>query len=362
MPGTVAERTTSRRRVGEIVPLTAEQSDRLATLYEEYGRRLVGYAYSQLQGRGHIGSGAWKLAEDVTQEMWVQLARDGGRCPLLGDESEEYGAGLLFHRVKQAISHHFHLFSSDETSMDFDDPVICNWLCPLMPGQCALVELPAYLAKMVDALPEQERAALLLMLDGLDPRSMAEQLGCGDTTAVRLANAAVLMLQIDNPELTREPVAPESLPEWEQRALSELTAERRAALLRLEPVARQALLLKHQGLGRREIVKRLGLTYDTVGALFRCAPASPYGPKAKTTGRRPNSKFSQVAEALRKDIKTMRPGDRLPRRVELMERFGVGSRTIDNAWALLRGEGLIESNGLYGYTVTRSQNDMDQAA
>ncbi|TSB24033.1 GntR family transcriptional regulator [Streptomyces benahoarensis] len=58
----------------------------------------------------------------------------------------------------------------------------------------------------------------------------------------------------------------------------------------------------------------------------------------------------------------MRPGDRLPRRVELMERFGVGSRTIDNAWALLRGEGLIESNGLYGYTVTRSQNDMDQAA
>ncbi|MFE7902902.1 sigma factor-like helix-turn-helix DNA-binding protein [Streptomyces sp. NPDC057424] len=342
--------------------MTAAQSDRLASLYEAYGHRLVRYAYSQLRTWGHTGSDAWTLAEDITQGMWVRVAREGGRGPVLSEDPAESPAGLLFYRVKQEIIHHHRLFSSGEMAVDFGDPVTCNWLCPLMTSGCALVELPAYLAKMVDALPEQERAALLLMLDGLDPRSMAEHLDCADSTAERLANAAVLMLQIDNPELSREPVALESLAEWERRALSKLGAERRAALLRLESVTRQTLLLRQQGLSKKEISRRLGLGYDAVAIAVRCAPASPFSSKSKSTGRRANSKFAQVADALREDIKAMQPGDRLPRRVELMERFGVGSRTIDNAWAVLRGEGLIESNGIYGYTVTRTQGDMERAA
>lgn len=343
------------------MPLTAEQSALLASLYEEYRRRLVRYAYSQLRKWDRVGADVWTLAEDITQGMWVQVAREGTRGPL-GEASVENMGGLLFYRVRQEISRHFKLYSAGETAVDFADPVTCNWLCPLMPSGCALVELPAYLATMIKALPEQERAALLLMLDGLDPRSMAERLGCGDTTAVRLANSAVLMLQIDNPELSREPVALESLPQWEREALSALSPERRAALLRLEPTTRQALLLKHQGLSKREIAKRLGLTYDATAAIVRCVYA-PGAPAArKSTGRRANSKFVQVADALREDIKAMRPGDRLPRRVDLMARFGVGSRTIDNAWAVLRSESLIESNGLYGYSIIRTQGDMEQAA
>jgi DNA-directed RNA polymerase specialized sigma24 family protein len=351
-------------RVGEIVPLTAEQSDRLAALYEAYGRRLVRYAYSQLRKWGQSGTAAWTLAEDITQTMWVEVARWGGRGPLLSGEelSEDSTRALLHHNVKQHVVYYMCGKAAGDIPVDFDDPVTCNRLCPMMPSGCALVELPAYLAKMVDALPEQERAALLLSLDGLDPRSMAEHLGCGDSTAERLAGAAVLMLQIDNPELSREPVAQESLPKWERKALSELSPERRAALLRLEPVTRQALLLKHQGVSKGEIAKRLSLSYDAVATIVRCAPASRTAPKSKTTGRRANSKFAQVADALREDIKEMRPGDRLPRRVDLMARFGVGSRTIDNAWAVLRGEGLIEANGVYGYTVARSQDDMEQAA
>ncbi|MFJ1999195.1 sigma factor-like helix-turn-helix DNA-binding protein [Streptomyces chartreusis] len=363
MPGTIAERTINRRkaRVGEVAPLTAEQSDLLASLYEEYGRRLVRYAYSQLRKWDRVGTDMWTLAEDITQGMWVQVAREGARGPL-GELSVENMGGLLFYRVRQEISRHFKLYSTGEMAVDFADPVTCNWLCPLMPSGCALVELPAYLAAMVEALPEQERAALLLMLDGLDPRSMAERLGCADATAVRLAESAVLMLQIDNPELSREPVALESLPAWEQDALAGLSPERRAALLRLESVTRQALLLKSQGVSKQEIAERLGLTYDATAAIARCSYV-PGAPAArKSTGRRANSKFVQVADALREDIKAMRPGDRLPRRVDLMARFGVGSRTIDNAWAVLRGEGLIESNGLYGYSVTRTQGDMEQAA
>ncbi|MEV8562231.1 sigma factor-like helix-turn-helix DNA-binding protein [Streptomyces sp. NPDC051917] len=367
MPGTIAERTASQRKArrSEIVPLTAEQSDRLASLYEAYGTRLVRYAYSQLGKWGVSGTAAWTLAEDITQIMWVEVARWGGTSPLLSGEkpSEDFSPrALLHHNVKQHVIYHMCGKAAGDLPVDFGDPVTCKWLCPMMPSGCALVELPAYLATMVDALPEQERAALLLMLDGLDPRSMAEHLDCADSTAERLAGAAVLMLQIDNPELSHEPVALESLPKWEQRALSELSPERRAALLRLESVTRQALLLKHQGVSKGEIAKRLGLGYDAVAAILRCAPASPFASKSKTTDRRANSKFAQVADALREDIKAMRPGDRLPRRVDLMERFGVGSRTIDNAWAVLRGEGLIVANGVYGYTVARSQDDMEQAA
>ncbi|MEY9990697.1 DNA-directed RNA polymerase specialized sigma24 family protein [Streptomyces sp. V4I8] len=366
MPETIAVRTTNRRkaRQGEIVPLTAEQSERLASLYEAYERLMVRYVYSQLTRRGYHGAGAWERAEDIAQGLWLRVAREGAAQPLLSGEAltEDSTRAILFSKAKQEVAGYVSSRAAGEIAVDMDDPVTCNRLCPLMPSGCALVELPAYLAAMVDALPEQERAALLLMLDGLDPRSMAEHLDCADSTAERLASAAVLMLQIDNPELSREPVALESLPEWERRALAALSPERRAALLRLEVTTRQALLLKHEGLGKREIAKRLGLGYDAVATVARCAPASPFGKKTKSTGRRANSKFAQIADALREDIKTMQPGDRLPRRMDLMERFGVGSRTIDNAWAVLRGEGLIQANGVYGYTVTRTQGDMEQAA
>nr|WP_301893180.1 GntR family transcriptional regulator [Streptomyces olivoreticuli]WKK26534.1 GntR family transcriptional regulator [Streptomyces olivoreticuli] len=379
MPGTTMEQTSKqakvaptgngsgarRLRAGEIVPLTPEQSERLGALYAEYGPRLVRYAFSQLSRWGRGGAGAWGLAEDITQEMWAHLVREGARCPLLGDEplTADSPAALLFYGVRQRVAWYIASPVAGDIPMDFTDPVTCNQLCPLMPSGCALVELPAYLATMVDALPEQERAALLLMLDGLDPRTIAEHLGGADSTAVRLASAAVLLLQIDNPELSREPEALESLPEWEQHALSELGPERRVALLRLESPARQALLLRHQGLSKREIHQRLGLAYDAVATVARCVPAAgALGRKKKSTGRRANSKFAQVADALREDIRAMRPGDRLPRRVDLMERFGVGSRTVDNAWAVLRGEGLIEPNGVRGYTVARTQDDMEQAA
>lgn len=56
----------------------------------------------------------------------------------------------------------------------------------------------------------------------------------------------------------------------------------------------------------------------------------------------------QVADALRGDLKSMKPGDKLPSQRELIERFGFASQTIQNGLALLRSEGLIVSAGNLG--------------
>src|SRR5947208_1827498 len=66
----------------------------------------------------------------------------------------------------------------------------------------------------------------------------------------------------------------------------------------------------------------------------------------------PKPKAVQVADALREDIKKMKPGDKLPSQRELMDRFGYASQTIQNGLAALRAEGLIVSAGNLGNFVS----------
>ncbi|MEI5136323.1 winged helix-turn-helix domain-containing protein [Streptomyces libani] len=66
----------------------------------------------------------------------------------------------------------------------------------------------------------------------------------------------------------------------------------------------------------------------------------------------PKPKAVQVADALREDIKKMKPGERLPSQRELVDRFGFASQTIQNGLAALRSEGLIVSAGNLGNFVS----------
>jgi DNA-binding GntR family transcriptional regulator len=66
----------------------------------------------------------------------------------------------------------------------------------------------------------------------------------------------------------------------------------------------------------------------------------------------PKPKAAQVADALRDDIKKMKPGEKLPSQRELMDRFGFASQTIQNGLAALRAEGLIVSAGNLGNFVS----------
>ncbi|MEV8308968.1 GntR family transcriptional regulator [Streptomyces flavidovirens] len=314
---------------------------------------------------------AWSLAEDIAQSVWVTVARTGAKDVLREEPMDEQEAlWVLLARAKQEIGAHFALARSTEQPVDWSDPATCNKLCPLMPSGCALMELPAYLAAMVATLPEAEREALLLKLDGLHPNLMAEHLECSDSTAARLVEAAVLMLRIDNPRLSGPAVAPECLEVWEQQALAELSEAKREALLRLDAEARQVLLLRAQGLSVHEIVKRLGISWDRAAGAARCVsvlrPAtgkkSSGALKKVARGKREGSKAARLAATLRREVAQMQPGERLPRRTELKARFEVSTSTVDDAWAILRSEGLIESNGLQGYRVTEDAARMAVAA
>jgi GntR family transcriptional regulator len=66
----------------------------------------------------------------------------------------------------------------------------------------------------------------------------------------------------------------------------------------------------------------------------------------------PKPKAVQVADALREDIKKMKPGEKLPSQRDLMDRFGFASQTIQNGLAALRAEGLIVSAGNLGNFVS----------
>ena len=66
----------------------------------------------------------------------------------------------------------------------------------------------------------------------------------------------------------------------------------------------------------------------------------------------PKPKAAQVADALREDIKKMKPGDQLPSQRELMDRLGSPARPSRTGLAALRAEGLIVSAGNLGNFVS----------
>ncbi|WP_340560390.1 sigma factor-like helix-turn-helix DNA-binding protein [Streptomyces sp. GSL17-111] len=279
------ERTASRgngpggRKLerGETIALTPKQSERLADLYEEFGgRRLETYAVRKLLNRGVQRSRATDLAEDIVQDVWVAVGRETTK-PLMASDalSEDERRMFLFGRVKDEIQQYFRRQSSGEAPVDWTDPQICNWLCPALPDGCARTTLPAYLDAMVSKLPERERTALLLRLEGMNMRLVAEHVGVSYPTANRLVETAVLLIQIDNPQLSADPVPLESLPKWERDELAHMSAAQRAALLRMDETSRRALLLHvGQGLNITEVARRLGVPrYQVLPVLGACATA-----------------------------------------------------------------------------------------
>ncbi|MFI1095002.1 RNA polymerase sigma factor [Streptomyces sp. NPDC020917] len=251
--------------------MTPAQSARLGELYEEYGDRLVQYACRKLLNLGLTRGSAVELAEDIAQEAWVEVARTGKkdllnhRRKFTADETRM----VLFARVKSRITAHFKLFRSREMAMDWEDPANRGELAGLMPDTSALPAFAGYLAPMVAELPERQREALLLHTDGLTREQIGDRMGCNRMTADRLITQALLLIKINNPELTNEPVPVQSLPAGQREMLSGLSVAQQAVLLRLDDLPRRALLLAlSEDLDNQSVAARMGGQGFNVKALL----------------------------------------------------------------------------------------------
>lgn len=285
MPGTSVKRSAEkssargngpggrRLRKGEMIPLTAEQSERLGELFAQYNDVLVPYARRKLMTwRGLSMTQASSLAEDIAQETWLKVARTGADDVLRPGLTRDDVLPMLYVRLQSRIVAHFQVARSTETPVDWEDKVTCNMLCPLLPEQCAMEELPAYVRQMLAKLPDAEREALTLALDGLTTEPIGEHLGCALSSAHRLVAAALLMLKMANPSLTGPAVDARSLPLWQREALDQMDAVRRAVLLRLDDEARSVLLLLAQGVTCTQAAERTGLPVGRVKVVSRCMP------------------------------------------------------------------------------------------
>ncbi|MFF0131555.1 sigma factor-like helix-turn-helix DNA-binding protein [Streptomyces mirabilis] len=348
------------------MPLTAEQSQRLAALYERYGAQLVSYARRKLVGYGFNSAAAETLAEDIAQNAWIEVARTGAKDllrpePLSNSETRI----ILYARVKTQLGKYFKRSSSYERPMDFSDPVTSYDLCPLMKEQCPLVEPSEDLLRLLAELPEREREALLLRLDGCPKLIVGERLGCTLTTGRRLVDTALLRLQLCHPEMAREPVALASLPDWQREALAALDDTRREALLRIDDLPRQVLLLHlSEGLDSHAIASRLGVDRMAIMGMYTCA-ASLKTP-GKVTGhgafREKGAAARALAETLRGEVEALKPGERVAAERALASRFQCSVKTVRAAMKVLCAEGLVTSRGSQGLFRATAVRDLAVAA
>lgn len=380
MPGTITGRVSEqgtrqgngpggrRLRQGEDIPLTPEQSQRLAALYERHGAHLVGYARRKLINYGFNFAAAETLAEDIAQNAWLEVSRTGAKDLLLPEPlSESETRFILYARVKSQLGKYFKRSSSHERPTDFSDPITCYVLAPAVEDQqqCPLADPSDELLRLVADLPEREREALLLRLDGCPKLIVGERLGCSLTTGSRLVETALLRLQMCHPEVAPEPVALESLPGWQREALATLDDAQRGALLRIDDFSRQVLLLHlSEGLDANAIAARLGVDRMAVRSAYGCLTSLKTPAKAAGRGifREKGAAARHLANALRSEVETLAPGERVPAERELAARFQCSAKTVRAAMKTLRAEGLVTLIRPYGLFRATAARDLAVAA
>ncbi|WP_432021326.1 GntR family transcriptional regulator [Streptomyces sp. 1222.5] len=381
MPGTIAERRADqgtrhgngpggrRLRQGEDIPLTAEQSQRLGSLYEQYGRYLVFYAKRRLIGYGFSVAASETLAEDIAQSTWIEVSRTGAK-DLLAPEplSESDTRAFLCVRVQNRLGKYFKRSSSYERPMDFSDPITSYVLAPMVEEQQEqpLAEPSEHLLRLLADLPEREREALLMRLDGCTKVVVASRLECSLHTGDRLYETALLRVQMCHPEMAREPVAPESLPAWQREALATLDDTRRAALLRIDDMPRRVLLLHLvEGLDGKQIAARLGVDrWGIMGAYSAASSLKVAGQVTMHGGpfRERGAAARALTETLRSEIAALRPGERVPAERDLAARFRCSAKTVRAAMSTLRAEGLVTLIRPYGLFRATAARDLAVAA
>ncbi|MFD5159401.1 sigma factor-like helix-turn-helix DNA-binding protein [Streptomyces hawaiiensis] len=380
MPGTITERVSEqgtrqgngpggrRLRQGEDIPLTAEQSQRLGSLCDRYGNYLVFYAKRKLVSYGFNGTTAETLAEDIAQDTWIEVARTGAKDLLASEPlSENDTRAFLCVRVQNRLGKYFKRSSSYERPMDFDDPITAYVLAPMVEEQQEqpLAEPSEGLLRLLADLPDREREALLLRLDGCSKSVVASRLGCSLHTGDRLVETALLRVQMCHPEMAPEPVALESLPAWQRQALATLDDTRREALLRIGDLPRQVLLMHlAEGLDSKQIAARLGVDRWGIMGAYSAASSLKVAGQVTMQGtfREKGAAARALAATLRGEVTALKPGERVPAERDLTARFQCSAKTVRAAMKTLRAEGLVTMIRPYGLFRATATGDLAAAA
>ncbi|WP_409471191.1 sigma factor-like helix-turn-helix DNA-binding protein [Streptomyces sp. HC307] len=222
-----------------------------------------------------------------------------------------------------------------------------------------LAERSEELLRLLADLPDREREALLMRLDGCSKSVVASRLGCSLHTGDRLFETALLRVQMCHPEMAREPVVVESLPAWQRGALATLDDTRRQALLSIGDLPRQVLLMHlAEGLDSKQIAARLGVDRWAIMGAYSAASSLKVAGQVTMRGtfREKGAAARALAETLRGEVEALKPGERVPAERDLAPRFQCSAKTVRAAMNILRAEGLvtmIRPYGLFRGTATR---------
>ncbi|MDJ0347503.1 hypothetical protein [Streptomyces sp. PH10-H1] len=246
-----------RLRPGEDVPLSVGESARLGELYAVHAGWMRGMVVNRLTRQGLSWAEAAELADDLSQNAWLRVARQGRAKLLAGPLDEVSERILLALNVKSAVGDHFALRRSHEVPADFEAPEFREVEAPSMldagaPGMSARCR------ELLDGLSPELRAVMVEFCYGVPQRAMADLLGSNLSTVNRLIKRAVAALGGGTGEPEVEPVALQSLPPGQRRALEGLGEE-----------ARAVLLLKLAGVSQTVIARRVGRCDATVSRLVR---------------------------------------------------------------------------------------------
>ncbi|GAA2639904.1 hypothetical protein [Streptomyces axinellae] len=253
----------------EVPPLTPEQAERLGELAGLYHRRLVGAARARLTTWGTPAAQALATAEDLVQDMWLDVARRARRPgDLLGPErlDSEEEQRHLFCQVRQSVSHWARRAQRSEEPTDWETPEGWALAAPGV-GEMGQGPLTDRCEQLLAPLDGRLRAALVERCYGVPLARVAELLGVAETTATRLVRRAVARLQ-------GRPATHQEEREAVERAvrpvaLEVLPADQREALEAMPESVRLALLLRLAGVSWPVIARRCERSLTTVQAWGR---------------------------------------------------------------------------------------------
>ncbi|MFD4400826.1 RNA polymerase sigma factor [Kitasatospora sp. NPDC058478] len=157
---------------------------RLEALYRLHNVHLVRFL-----GR-LVNHGDQALAEDLAQETWLRIAKAAGTLRV--EDAQAFGFIAVV--ARHVVAAHYRLRrNTSETPTDFDATAAVHPAAG--PISVPAPVLPDSYTSVIAQLPPQQRAVLLLRLEGLSHRAVASHIGSHHRTAQNRIAEAVTSLR-----------------------------------------------------------------------------------------------------------------------------------------------------------------------